>query len=750
MKELMSRKWGAVLLSLVLPLAGGCLQDTSNAASSSSAEGSGEPTPAPTILTGDTPASTNAPVESAEAPEVADPLSDAPIKEVAVEKAPPTGVKPTPATEEIVRLANAGVDEAVMTTYVNNSPNRFDLKGDEIVYLKDIGVPPAVVTAMIERDQVLKGSGVAQAAAPQQATPPPPPQPQAPNPADVAPQAVQPAQAAPVPVPVAAPSQPVDNNTFYGSLSPYGRWMEVDGYGMVWQPTVVVANSGWQPYFNDGHWVYTDCGWYWHSDYSWGWAPFHYGRWFRHHRAGWCWAPDVVWGPSWVSWRYTDGYCGWAPLPPSACYRPGIGFTYYGRSVGFGFSFGLGVDCYSFVSSVNFCSPRLHHYALPREHVGRIYGSTTVITRIASHNNVVMNHGIDVGRMSRESGHTIRPIPLRDTTSRPGPGRMERAGGDGRSIPVYRPQVPPMHSPVSAMSDRSRPSGGIQHPGSREIPNREVQRPPTAQRGPDGNRGITPPSNRTTPPAESGRPGSRGSRLGETPTAPAPIQHPSNPTRPSQPDRPSNPGRSTPPDRSGGTPRTSPQLNSPASSSLTAPPTTRPSTPVAMPTPPAAPTRPSAPAWTTPPSGSRNGTATTPQQPASGNPQGSPSQGGQRGGNASSYQTPGPVTRPSQPAYQPPTPVARPTPTYQPPAPVTRPTPAYQPPAPVARPTPTYQAPTPNYQAPKYQAPAPSYQAPQPSVRPSAPSAPSQPQQQSRQAPAESGNRGGSNKRSDR
>ena len=31
---------------------------------------------------------------------------------------------------------------------------------------------------------------------------------------------------------------------------------------------------------------------------------------------GWCWAPDTVWGPSWVTWRYSGDYCGWAPLPP--------------------------------------------------------------------------------------------------------------------------------------------------------------------------------------------------------------------------------------------------------------------------------------------------------------------------------------------------------------------------------------------------------------------------------------------------
>ena len=110
-------------------------------------------------------------------------------------------------------------------------------------------------------------------------------------------------------------------NYFYDTLAPYGTWVQVDGYGRCWQPLVVVSEPGWQPYCDRGHWVYTDAGWYWMSDYSWGWAPFHYGRWFHHERFGWVWTPDTVWGPSWVTWRYSDDYCGWAPLPPFTAYR---------------------------------------------------------------------------------------------------------------------------------------------------------------------------------------------------------------------------------------------------------------------------------------------------------------------------------------------------------------------------------------------------------------------------------------------
>src|SRR5206468_1232576 len=128
---------------------------------------------------------------------------------------------------------------------------------------------------------------------------------------------------------------------FHESLAPYGSWVSVPEYGMCWQPTVVVVNPGWRPYCDRGRWVYTDCGWYWQSDYSWGWAPFHYGRWHNDLRVGWVWVPDRVWGPSWVCWRQSDAYCGWAPLPPAARFEVGVGLVFNHGHVGTSFDFGL-------------------------------------------------------------------------------------------------------------------------------------------------------------------------------------------------------------------------------------------------------------------------------------------------------------------------------------------------------------------------------------------------------------------------
>src|SRR5437870_217071 len=67
---------------------------------------------------------------------------------------------------------------------------------------------------------------------------------------------------------------------FYTSLAPYGNWERDDKYGWVWTPQAAVVEKEWHPYMNDGHWVWTDEGWYWASDYEWGVISFHYGRWF--------------------------------------------------------------------------------------------------------------------------------------------------------------------------------------------------------------------------------------------------------------------------------------------------------------------------------------------------------------------------------------------------------------------------------------------------------------------------------------
>lgn len=100
---------------------------------------------------------------------------------------------------------------------------------------------------------------------------------------------------------------------FYTTLAPYGQWITYGSYGEVWVPSV---GPDFRPYLTDGHWVYTDLGWTWASNYPWGWATFHYGRWFYDDQMGWAWIPGYQWSPAWVAWRSAPDCYGWAPLGP--------------------------------------------------------------------------------------------------------------------------------------------------------------------------------------------------------------------------------------------------------------------------------------------------------------------------------------------------------------------------------------------------------------------------------------------------
>ena len=327
----------------------------------------------------------------------AQPAPPAPTTTAEVSAVPPASVAPPPSIlpnsplAQVVKLVQAGVDESVILSYVTNSTSTFNLDPDTIIYLSDLGVPNEVATAMMQRDQVLQQQ-MAAANPPQ----PPPPAPETP--------ATEPPEPAEVTV-----------NYFYSSLAPYGTWVNVEGYGRCWRPTIVVYNSGWQPYCDRGHWVYSDCGWYWVSDYSWG-ITFHYGRWFRDAHQGWCWWPDTVWAPSWVTWRYSNDYCGWAPLPPFAVFRPGVGFVYHGSGVSIGFDFGLAVNCFTFVPTRYFCDPHPRYHRVGAGDVTRIYHQTTVINNFNfdSHNRAIVNNGIGVKHITDVTRTPIHPVPVRE------------------------------------------------------------------------------------------------------------------------------------------------------------------------------------------------------------------------------------------------------------------------------------------------------------------------------------------------
>jgi len=394
-------------------------------------------------------------------------IAEAPAVPVVAERPAPANVRTDGPVGDLIKLANAGVEPLVLLAFATNCGSLFNLNAEEIIYLKDLGVPSAVVTAILEHDKALKELR-ADSNAP---LPPPPdwqsvPQPAAPAAADLAP----PPQPAPPAYPPPqdyyySPPPDVAEPGFYDALSPYGNWVQVEGAGLCWQPSAAVINPSWQPYFDGGQWVYTDCGWYWASDYSWGWAPFHYGRWFRHQRWGWCWAPDSVWGPSWVCWRYTGGHCGWAPLPPGAWYRPGFGLTFFGSAVGPGFGFGLGLDCFAFVPWGHFSERQLRPWAVGRDRVESIYRRSTLVSRFQGVGRTVSNRGLSAEQVASATHAPVHSVAMHDVSA-PAVGslRAEHLAPSARALTVFRPGASELSRPA-AISRRPE-TAALRSPGA--------------------------------------------------------------------------------------------------------------------------------------------------------------------------------------------------------------------------------------------------------------------------------------------
>ena len=386
-----------------------------------------------------------------------------PIPPPVAESSLPPNIPADSSLAQIVKLVQAGLDLSVITNFIANSASTYDLDAEKIIALTDTGVPPQVINAMLVRDKILFAA----------ANNPP-----APTPAVVTKTVVVAA--------TAPPAAPITVNYFSDTLAPYGTWVDVDGYGRCWRPTVVNYDSGWRPYCDRGHWVYTDCGWYWDSDYSWG-ATFHYGRWFRNSHLGWCWYPDTEWAPSWVTWRSCDDYRGWAPLPPFATFRSGSGFFYRGENVSVSFGFGLGSDCFTFVGSSHFYDHHPRRFCPEEREVVQIFNRTTIINNynvVRSHDGDrggnrggdqsagrggdrgddrgrIINNGIPVAQVGKDQHHEIKPVQIAslpnagrhgwrgnddsqpgvrgDGDNRPAGGNVSKDNNERRPLPVLRP-----------------------------------------------------------------------------------------------------------------------------------------------------------------------------------------------------------------------------------------------------------------------------------------------------------------------
>jgi probable HAF family extracellular repeat protein len=195
-----------------------------------------------------------------------------------------------------------------------------------------------------------------------------------------------------------------DYDVFYSRLSSdEGSWVEAGNYGYCFRPRVA---ADWRPY-RDGHWVWTDRGWYWDSNERFAWATYHYGRWINVGGTGWCWVPGHQWAPAWVSWRESDEQVGWAPLPPEADISVHVGISSWSDSY-----YGIGPSAYSFISYSHWSAPSYAQYVEPPERNVQIITQTKNVTNIVTNNNVINNFGPPVQTVATRTNQNIQQVKI--------------------------------------------------------------------------------------------------------------------------------------------------------------------------------------------------------------------------------------------------------------------------------------------------------------------------------------------------
>ena len=210
----------------------------------------------------------------------------------------------------------------------------------------------------------------------------------------------------------------VSFQVFYDELSPYGDWVKDARHGYVWLPAV---REDFHPYGSDGHWVMTEYGNTWVSNYDWGWAPFHYGRWyFDDYFQSWAWIPGYDWGPAWVNWRTGGGYYGWAPLGPGVSINVSVNLPSFH---------------WVFLPNHHIYHHHAYRYYAPHKTKVKIYNNTTIINNTVVYNN----HNYVGGPQRRDVERVTRKVvPVYKVQASNAPGR---AAVSRNSVNIYRPDV---------------------------------------------------------------------------------------------------------------------------------------------------------------------------------------------------------------------------------------------------------------------------------------------------------------------
>ncbi|HET7714728.1 MAG TPA: DUF6600 domain-containing protein [Bauldia sp.] len=300
----------------------------------------------------------------------------------------------------------------------------------------------------------------------------------------------------------------IDTGVFYRELSPYGRWVLLEGR-YVWMPEV---GPQWRPY-TDGRWEYTRrYGWTWVSNEPFGWATYHYGRWAYSARLGWVWVPGTQWAPAWVAWRGSEDHLAWAPLPPDA---------------GPGFVLDDGFDqipgyYWQVVPAASFLLPNLVDAILRDEDERRpSLERARPIGNVRIENNVVVNNVINIEYVEQKTKEQVVPREVVITNE-----AARQAETSEEVVRIYQPPVaeapvtesPPAVLPEEVAAQQSQTAG------------QAGDEPPTEDRVPEAAEDLAQLPPTEPPPLAEDEPPAEEAPAEEAPPAPAPGEEPAPPS----------------------------------------------------------------------------------------------------------------------------------------------------------------------------------------------------------------------------
>jgi hypothetical protein len=181
------------------------------------------------------------------------------------------------------------------------------------------------------------------------------------------------------------------------------------------------------------------------------------------------WTPGNDWAPAWVAWRNTtDGFAGWAALPPGVHFRTGMGLVAGAGLGGWKASYGLNAASFTFVPQQHFLARNVGRFAVPAPRAAALFQSSTPVNNYSFSGRRILNNGVSAGQIAAAMKTPVPKYTMQDVSSPDASGRKIAA----KSLAVYRPDAAaPVARPSVEAQARPVLINKTPRPAAAEAPN---------------------------------------------------------------------------------------------------------------------------------------------------------------------------------------------------------------------------------------------------------------------------------------